>query len=457
MKQSLIKYPNGLKVVVCSRVSNVVTISVSVCCGAEQEKKDKAGITKLIEMLISSSIKKSQVDLSTIVESRTDYEHFEITLSTIRENLKNAFRVLSRAVFDFSPTYKEFQSAKSGLLQLIEKAKANPFVALNGITQKTRYKGTSLATEVLGTTKSVQDLTIEVVRDYYYSILTPENILFSVVGNIGDEIVSSQINAESTAIIAKQARPNAVSREWGDVKPVDGENVIAPKYNADSINFIKDLITKEFYKETIPLKKGGKRKSTSYFPLKSPGVIEKYKSLNQSRIQISFPSAPYSSTGYKYSKLFEIMLRNYLVKNFAGAEGVYSQDVSVHQFKNNAYLTITYAVDYEKATSSYNKIIKLLEEFNAQGISRNMFEDLKMAYQTILSLHHEKMSDLAKRFNKWLFLKDEIFNLPAELKMVGLLNYEDYIKVTHKILDTSGMLVVYIGKKLEEELKIKRW
>ena len=40
MKQSLMKFPNGLRVILSSRQSNAVTLSLSVMFGAEQEKKN---------------------------------------------------------------------------------------------------------------------------------------------------------------------------------------------------------------------------------------------------------------------------------------------------------------------------------------------------------------------------------------------------------------------------------
>ena len=182
-------------------------------------------------------------------------------------------------------------------------------------------------------------------------------------------------------------------------------------------------------------------------------MIEKAKNLNQSRIQISLPSAPYSSRGYRYSKLFEILLKNYLSRNFSTEEGLYSLETSVSQFRNNAYLSITFAVDFENAQTVYAKLRRLLRELKSQGVSREEFASLKLAYQTIVSLGHEKMSDLAKRYNKWLFLKGEMFNLINELKAIEAMDYNDFGTITNKMLDEKGILVVYLGKKLDGGLK----
>lgn len=459
MKQSLIKYPNGLRVVVSSRQSQVVTLSFSICFGAEQEKKDKSGITGIIEKLLFSSIKKGLSGTSCVIDSKTDYEHLEITISTIRENLEEAMALLTRAVFDFSPSYKDFISAKNRVIQAIEKSKFNPLAVLNALTQKTRFKTTSLATELLGTTKTITNLTLEETREYYYNILTPEYMLLSVVGNISDEIVDKQDESMSGEEVAQLVQSKPVKEEdiasWSALSyKEDITKVKVKKYDYDNLNYVKDLINREFYSKTLGLKKGAKRRSTAYFPLKEAKVIEKQKALNQSRFQIALPSAPYSSRGYKCSKLFEIMLRNYLTKSLTSEEGIYSLDTQIHQFRNNAYIAITFAVDYEKAQETYKKIKKLLKELKAQGSSKAEFNSLKTAYSTIISLGHERMSDLAKRYNKWLFLKGELFNLTTELKAIEAMNYSDYETIFKKMLDEKGMTVVYLGKKLDEDLTI---
>lgn len=458
MKQSLVKYPNGLRVVVSSRQSQVVTLSFSLCFGAEQEKKDKSGITTIIEKLLCLSVKKGLDSASCVVESKTDYEHMEITISSIRENLEDSLKLLTRALFDFSPTYKEFMQVKHKALQTIEKSKSNPLSVLSSITQKTRFKTTSLATELIGTEKSIEALTIEEVREYYYNILMPEYMLLSVVGNISDEVVDECNNGVEEENLkplgVKEVKEEDIA-SWSALNyKEDISKIKTKRYEQDNLDYIKNLINKEFYSKTIGLKKGSKRRSTAYFPLKAPVVVVKSKALNQSRFQLSMPSAPYSSRGYKYSKLFEIMLRNYLMKSLSGEHGLYSLDTRLNQFKNNAYLSITFAVDYENASEVYEKVKKLLKELRSQGSSKEEFNSLKIAYATMIALGHERMSDLAKRYNKWLFLKDEMFNLNTELKSVQAMNHTDYETIFKKMLDQKGMTVVYLGKKLDKDITI---
>lgn len=454
MKHSLIKFPNGLKMIVCSKNSNVVTMSFSLLFGAEQEKKNQSGISSVIEKLMRLKLSSEVINLGGVVDSKTDYEHIELTVSTIRENLEVCLEALNRTIFDFHPTYTEFAQVQARALQSIEKTKSNPLAILSEITQKNRYKTTSLATELVGTTKSISELKLEDVREYYKNILVPKYMFLSVVGNISDEVgtLEEEIEESDERLVQKETEQGNSISSWNALHgELDITKVKEKKYKQDSLDYIKDLLLREFYSKTINLKSDVRRRSTAYFPLKSSAVIQKNKNLNQSRFQLSLPSAPYSSLGYKYSKLFEIYLRSYLVKALRGVSGLYGLDVEIKQFKSNAHLSITFAVDYEEATDVYKKVKKVLRELRVQEIGRREFNSVKRAYQTIVSLGNEKMSDLARRYNKWLFLNGELFSINKELKQIGVMNYEDYLYITNKMLDPNGMLTVYLGKKLNEE------
>lgn len=455
MKQTLVRFPNGLRVVLSSRQSNVVTISFSLCFGAEQETKDTKGATHFIERIMRAGLQKEISNLGGVVDSKTDYEHFELTVSTVRENLESAFNALIQTVFDFHPTFQTFESERAAIIREIENRKSNPLMLLRELTQKNRYKTTSLATEVYGTNKTISEMTLERLRDYYNSILSPSSIILSVVGNISDEeegkeeLEEDEQDTTSTDVIIEKS--SAKLSMWNAVKDtVKPSKIPQKKYIIDSLDYIKELVTKQFYSKTLLLDKKTKRRCTAYFPLKNKAVIQKPKKLNQTRFQLSFPSAPYSSNGYKYSKLFELYLRSYLRQSLAGTAGLYGVDLETSQFKNNAHLSITFAVDKDRAVEVYNKVLSLLKIAKDQQVSVAQLNSTKIAYQTLLSLGHEKMSELATRYNKWIFLKDELFNLTNEIKLTRKMSHKNFSYICNAILNFDEMLTVIVGEKVDE-------
>lgn len=464
MKQTLMKFPNGFRAVLCSKQSNVVTISISLLYGAEQEKKDMSGVTHFIERLLKNAVSKDVAKLGGIVESKTDYEHMEITISTVRENLEESLKSLTNILFDFRPTYGKFKEEQARIIQEIENRKSSPVALLSDLTQRNRYKTTSLATEMLGTAKTISELDLETLRDYYKSILAPNQLLLSVVGNISDEKKSVDDEQLSDEVI-KFEEGDEIDETlksmstWNEIKesPADLEKVKVTRYDQDNLNYIKDLVTRAFYSKTIDLKPATKRRTTAYFPLKKTTIVMKNKNLNQSRFHLSFPSAPYSSTAYKYSKLFEIYLSNYLKSGLSTERGVYGLNVYISQFKNNAHINIVFAVDSERAVELYQKVIDLLKGQRQESTTMAEFKSLVVAYKTLISLGHEKMSDLARRYNKWLFLKGELFNLTNELKAISIMNFEGFRDICKKMINFNSLLVVYLGKPLAEDaLQIKK-
>ena len=90
--------------------------------------------------------------------------------------------------------------------------------------------------------------------------------------------------------------------------------------------------------------------------------------------------------------------------------------------------------------------MELLRSLRAQEISKKVLCCVFTHYETLISLGHEKMSDLAKRYNKWLFLSGELFSINKLLKEIQVLNYNDYLYIADKMLDPKGMLTVVLGK-----------
>ncbi len=416
MQPHLIDFPNKFRAVICAGPLNSVTISASICAGAEQEPKSQAGITHLLERLFRIELSKSVAPFGGISDTRTDFEHIEISITTLPRHLESALNVLSNVIFDFHPKQDTLERERNKIMQEIEKESFNPLAILNNCTQKYMYKGTHLSTNVLGNFKTIESITLEDVKNYYFNILAPSNLMLSVVGQIFD----------------------------GGVNGSQGVN------NLTEQDYAQELINKYFYIKTIEQNGKKRARSTAYCIPANPIFIAKQKPLNQTRFQISFPSAPYNSTGYKYSKLLQIYLNIYLRMELSATRGVYGIDVNIHQFKNNSHMAITFAVDREIASSVYNKIILSLKKLKSELVSKNEFLSLVSRYKTEVAKNHQTTLALALRFNKWLFLKEKLFELRPELDAIDALVYEGFTNTTKLTLDFNHFMVAVLGKKEDD-------
>ena len=456
MKQTLVNYPNKFRAVFAGKQSSAVAISIRLCFGAEQEPRNLSGVTYLIEKVLKSNISSAISAFGGVVETRTDFEHIEITISTLRPYVANALIALSSAIFDFSPKYAVLEREKSKALSEIEKAKFNPLSILNSITQKQMYRGTNLATDIVGNEKTIPNITLDVMKEYYNSVLTSDSLIISLVGDICD-IQLNQIGLNDTqdgnTFINEHNSKELISDEKWIIPSLDmvkntGEGNISKVVN--SYSQVLDLVNKYFYVRTLELKDSKRKKKTKYTVPDGNVFIEKMKPLNQTRFQISFPSAPYNSAGYKYGKVFEDYLAFYLRQSLSDMQGIYGVSTSIRQFKENGHISITFAVDEDQAKMVYNKVISLLIQLSYETLTNSEFSSAVTKYKTLVALKHERISDLALRYNKWLYLKDKLFNLDNELIAIDSLSYNNFIYICKQTLDFSKMVVVCLGRKIED-------
>ena len=456
MKQTLVNYPNKFRAVFAGKTSSAVAISVSICAGAEQEPKNISGVTHLIERILRQDIMGATSSFGSVVETRTDFEHIEITVSTLRPYILNVLTAISTAIFDFNPKVSVIEREKVKILSEIEKAKFNPTSILNAITQKQMYKGTNLATDIIGNEKSISSLSIEVVKEYYNSILSADCLIVSLVGDICDkQSADASVNQNKTGnnfVIENNSNETIGDAKWviPSLDVIRGDSINSGKTIQNSYSMVQDFVNKTFYSRTLELKNTKRKKKTKYTVPNGNIYVEKVKTLNQTRFQISFPSAPYNSAGYKYGKILEDFLNLYLRVELANVQGVYGVNASIVQFKGNGHISITFAVDEEKAKDVYLLVFSALLRLKSETVTNKEFESSVTKYKTQVALKHEKITDLALRYNKWLYLKDKLFNLQNELIAIDSLSYQNFIYICKQTLDFSKMVVVSLGRKIPE-------
>jgi len=410
MEHSLISFPNKFRAVICNVECRIVSVSVSICTGAELEPKSKSGISHLVERLIRAELLSEVSTVGAIVETKTDFEHIEITVSCQPEATEFVLKAISGCVFSFFPKQASLEREQFKISQEIEKESFNPMAQLFNLTQKYMYKGTNLSTTILGSERTIYSITLQDVREFLSSSIMPENILVSVVGDI--------------TLICKSTE-----------KSLDY-----------AMDLLKGYLNSYFYIKTIEQSGRRKIKSTPTVIPAEPIFIAKNKPLNQTRFQISFPTAPHESTGYKYSKILEKYLNLYLRIQLKETAGVYGVEIKVVQFKNNSHILISFAVDSEKAENIYEKVVSSLINFKSEQITKAEFDSLINMYKTEVALYHTMPSAMAIRYNKMLFLKDKLFDLDAELNQIAGLSYENFHTACSVTLDFNEMVVVALGR-----------
>ena len=126
--------------------------------------------------------------------------------------------------------------------------------------------------------------------------------------------------------------------------------------------------------------------------------------------------------------------------------GVYGIETKVVQFKNNSHISISFAVDSERAENIYELVVLALINLQKEHITKDEFDSLVNMYKTEVALLHSLPTNLATRYNKQLFLKDKLFDLDSELSQISALAYENFHTTCSATLDFSTMVVIMLGR-----------
>ena len=512
MKPELITFPNKIKLVLEDRPSKIVTIAVSLSVGAERETKKQAGICKLYEKTIAAPLKAQMANCGGIVSSRSNLENIDFSITVLRRHLKLALNALANTFFDYQPKLTTLKNAKVMVHQEVENTNANPQLFINLLARKFEYKGSGLAADSCGTAKSVEAITLADLQAFHKKYCTPECLSIAIVGDVAD--VETDTPAQNASApegakpkVAKLSAPNEFTTksffsfldEIADKDKAENKKTAsattsfklakretlaspAPKPQTiikhkvvGNINWdlplvspadkfdeligdrerkfeeIHYLIVKYIYGRTLNLGKG-KPRSTAYLAPSGAEMLYKYKNLNQTRVQIMLPSAPYASTGYKYSKLVETYLNTYLKNGIKDLSTLYDLSVKAKAYKNNAHLMIYFAVDAEDADEAYARINKLLFSLRAELVNKQEFEAIKMSYLTLLLKNFDSTLSLARQYNKRMQLCGEFFSIDKEIVKVQSLDYDSFVYVLKQMLNLECKHTVCLGKNKINEI-----
>ncbi len=243
---------NGLKVILKQTQKETLVMSMYFRGGSTNYSAANAGIeslamTGLIECGNSTynandfNDQTDEYGLHFLGEANNDYGR--VKLGCISRYMDQAWKLFSSAIA--APV---FETQKFALLkeQKIDQLKAqlsNPDDRLKQLAQEFAFSRTSYAINPDGTVASLQALSRDAVKDYYYNTLLNKNRMFLVVaGNISKENLEKKILASFSSIPAKEYKPATVDNSLFNKETFKIEdrpiatNYVSGILNAPSLN-----------------------------------------------------------------------------------------------------------------------------------------------------------------------------------------------------------------------------
>ena len=184
---------NGLRVITESHPhSRAVSVGLWVNTGTRDEKINEAGISHLLEHMVFKGTK-----TRTAYQIAKSLEMYggELNAFTSRENTcfyahvlspywETALDILTDLVSNMRLTRDDFQLEKSVILQEIGMAEDQLEELVYDRYFEKALSGSALSRPILGTEKSVAQMTMKQVQQFYRRNYSPKNMVLSAAGNI---------------------------------------------------------------------------------------------------------------------------------------------------------------------------------------------------------------------------------------------------------------------------------
>ncbi len=180
----------------CKRVvSPVAYCALSIKAGTRDEAPEYNGLAHLTEhMLFKGTEKRSSRSINNVLEKEggelnayTTKEEIVLCSTVLNEDLPKAVDLLAELAFTSTFPQKELEKELDVIYDEIISYKDSPAESIYDHFETLLFKGHPLEKAILGTKRSLKHVTSSVLKDFLSKNFTPDNMFFTVVGNIGEE------------------------------------------------------------------------------------------------------------------------------------------------------------------------------------------------------------------------------------------------------------------------------
>lgn len=194
---------DGITVLMKPTVKDIINVSVYYRGGVADYRADKAGLANLA---ISATTECGTTDYSKDafkdkadqygidINGSSTYDYSTINLNCISKYFDEGWSLLAAAVKNPIYNEKEFALLKQKTISQIKSQESNPDSKLQKMAVENIFIGTVYETDPQGDTGTVNNITAEEAKIFYYNTLLNKNKIFIVVaGKISREEITSRI------------------------------------------------------------------------------------------------------------------------------------------------------------------------------------------------------------------------------------------------------------------------
>jgi len=189
---------NGIRLIVKENpFLPIVTIQVSFLGGVRFEEEPQNGINHFMAVMVTKGTRnQSSLEIAKKVERMagslngfSGNNSFGLTFTFLSEHFEEAFNLLTEVIRQPSFAKEEMEKRRRLILASIQQQEDDLSRLVFKLFRNTLYEKHPYRMDPLGTLDSIRRLTQKDLKEYYQRIAVPENMVFTVVGDIDQKQV----------------------------------------------------------------------------------------------------------------------------------------------------------------------------------------------------------------------------------------------------------------------------
>lgn len=196
-------YSNGLKVIVKKVPRDIISVAFVIRGGTSKYSKEDEGIENLaIKWAVEggtinypkNKLNQQIESLGTRIDFYTGYDYSVIEMTCLRLHWAESWKIFSDILTNPAFVPDQFKLAKSQLMSDAKYNNQDPDTKLRYLSMTNVFGGMNYDIIPQGSTKSLTELKMDQVKNYYKKELNRDNCFLAIVGNMEDEVLKNQLS-----------------------------------------------------------------------------------------------------------------------------------------------------------------------------------------------------------------------------------------------------------------------
>lgn len=408
------KFPNGLRVIgVKNDEVPMVTVSISLEAGHRQEEPGKAGIASLCARMLNESTLKHTAEeisekldmLGSSVSFSSSREELSLNVMSLTKNLDATLAIAEEMLNSPKFDQKEFDTDKKQTLESIANNVTQPNIIAENVYDKLIYgEQNILSVPNIGTEKSVQSISVEDVKNYYFDHYSPSIMEVVIVGDVDEQNSLKKIkfleDLKMKPIALKPAAPVRPNDTKTKIYLVNKDKAAQSVVKMGEVTGMKFDATGEYFKASV---------------------------MNY-------------SLGGAFNSRINMDLRE--KKGFTyGAHSVFNSD------KYTGVFTVNAPVRTNSSDSTVMDIVHILKDLNENGITPAEIDFTKKSMSQSDALKYETLRQKAGFLKRILDYNLDKNYVKEQTAILNTLTKADLDALTKKYIVTDNMFILVVGDK----------